>query len=306
MIYTCTLNPSIDYLVEIEEVSLGKLNRAKKTAFYPGGKGINVSRVLKNLGVPNVALGYIGGFTGQFIQDFLERDGITQDFIPHDEPTRVNVKLRAEKETEINGQGAYISEELKQQLLDKISSLTQDDILVVAGSLPPSIPANFYETIAKFCQENNIRFVIDTGGQTLKDALKYKPFLIKPNHHELSDLLGVEIHSKEDVLQYADKLLDLGPTNILVTLGGEGAVLVSEETIAYANVPKGELKNSVGAGDSTVAGFLASFVEIGDLLHAFKTGVACGSATAFSEDLCTKSEMEILLPQIAVKTIVKE
>ncbi|WP_345289995.1 1-phosphofructokinase family hexose kinase, partial [Streptomyces gulbargensis] len=149
-------------------------------------------------------------------------------------------------------------------------------------------------------------FVIDTGGQTLKNLLKYKPFLIKPNHHELSDLLGVEIHSKEDVLQYAENLLDLGPTNILVTLGGEGAVLVSEETIAYANVPKGELKNSVGAGDSTVAGYLASFVETGDLLHAFKTGVACGSATAFSEDLCTKSEMEILLPQIAVKTIEKE
>ncbi len=303
MIFTCTLNPSVDYVVEVDNVELGGLNRAKKTAFYPGGKGINVSRVLKKLGITNTALGFVGGFTGEFITNSLKKEGILQDFTLVDEDTRVNVKLKSSVETEVNGQGPVISKEKEQELFEKIITMTAEDYLILAGSLPPSISPDFYQKIAAQCNENNVYFVVDTSGKALEEILPYQPFLIKPNQHELGELFNVEISSVEDAVKYGRKLLEKGPENVIVSLGSDGALLLNKEVSAYANVPKGELKNSVGAGDSLVAGFIASYVENGDYIEAFKYGIAAGSATAFSSDLCNKSSLEKLLPEIKIEVL---
>jgi 1-phosphofructokinase len=300
MIYTCTLNPSIDYLVEMEDVQLGTLNRSNKTSFYPGGKGINVSRVLRRLGIDNKAFGFVGGFTGGFIKEFLDREGISHEFIDHVEPTRINIKLKTNQETEINGNGAFISDGQKQELYRKISALTKEDYFVLAGSFPSSISLDFYQSLAALCQDKKVPFVIDVSGTALKEVLKYKPFLIKPNQHELGELVGSTISSKEEAVTYAKELLTYGLRNVIVSMGGEGAVLVNNEMTAYATVPKGSLKNSVGAGDSTVAGFLASYVQHGNIVEAFQYGVASGTATAFSTDLCEKHEVDQLFSQIKV------
>ncbi|MFN7249359.1 MAG: 1-phosphofructokinase [Anaerobacillus sp.] len=303
MIYTCTLNPSIDYLVGLEDMKFGSLNRANKTAFYAGGKGINVSRVLKSLGETSTALGYIGGFTGAFIQDQLEQAGILQDFIKVTDPTRINIKLKSGIETEINGIGPMISEEQKYELFEKISALTSEDFLILAGSLPPAVSPEFYGAIAKLCFEKKIRLIADTSGEALEAILQYEPFLVKPNEHELGELFNVEISSIEEVVFYGRKLLEKGPINVIVSLGSKGALLINKDVVAFANVPKGELKNSVGAGDSVVAGFVASYKKQSEYLEAFKYGIACGSATAFSLDLCDKDSVRKLLPEIEVKTI---
>lgn len=304
MIYTCTLNPSIDYVVEVDNVEIGSLNRANKTAFYPGGKGINVSRVLKRLGQTSTALGFVGGFTGDFIRDSLKEEEIIQAFTFVDGPTRVNIKLKSSVETEINGQGSEISPQKERELFEKIASLTDQDYLVLAGSLPPTISPNFYQLIAKQCQENNVRFIVDTSGEALAGILDYRPFLIKPNQSELGELFNVAITTVEEAIKYGKKLLeDNGPENVIISLGGNGALLLNKEITAYANVPKGQLKNSVGAGDSLVAGFIASYVENRDFLKAFKNGIAAGSATAFSNDLCEKSNLEKLLPEIIIKNL---
>ncbi|WP_102349540.1 1-phosphofructokinase [Bacillus sp. Marseille-P3661] len=303
MIYTLTLNPSIDYIVRADNVTLGSLNRATATAFYPGGKGINVSRVLHNLGVNSTALGYLGGFTGVYIKEQLSSAEIACDFVQLDEPTRINIKLKTDQETEVNGNSPYVSQVKQTELLDKISKLTAEDFLVMAGSLPQSVAADFYEIVAERCIEKNIPFIIDTSGNAFERILDYKPFLIKPNQHELEDLLDVKIHSVEDAIQYGSELLQKGPSHIIVSLGGDGAVFISEGLKAVAHAPTGVVKNTVGAGDSTVAGFLSSYVQHNDLLKAFQFGVAAGSATAFSEDLCTKSEVEKLLPQVKVEKL---
>lgn len=303
MIYTCTLNPSIDYLVGLEDVKFGSLNRANKTAFYAGGKGINVSRVLKSLGETSTALGYIGGFTGAFIQEQLEQAGILQDFIKVNDPTRINIKLKSGVETEINGLGPMISEEQKLELFEKISEISSEDFLVLAGSLPAAISPDFYGEIAKLCYDRKIHFIADTSGEALRSILQYEPFLVKPNEHELGELFNVEISSIEEVVFYGRKLLEKGPINVIVSLGSKGALLINKDVAAYANVPKGELKNSVGAGDSLVAGFVASYKKQSDCFEAFKFGIACGSATAFSQDLCDKDSVQKLLPEIKVKKI---
>lgn len=303
MIYTCTLNPSVDYIVKIENVNIGSLNRADNTAFYPGGKGINVSRVLKRLGQETTALGFIGGFTGHFIENSLIEEGVHLDFIEVIEPTRVNVKLKSSVETEINGQGPAVSKENEQELFAKVSSMTDQDYLVLAGSLPPTLSPDYYQLLAKQCKENKTRLIVDTSGDALKDLLTYKPFLVKPNQHELGEFFNVEISSIEEAVEYGRKLLDFGPENVIVSLGGDGALLLNGETTVFANVPKGELKNSVGAGDSLVAGFIAAYVEKGDFLEAFKYGIASGSATAFSNDLCEKSTVESLLKEINIEQL---
>ncbi len=300
MIYTCTLNPSIDYLVEVEDLKLGSLNRATKTAYYPGGKGINVSRVLNRLGKPTTALGYLGGFTGAYIRDFLTNSGINHDFLEVNEPTRINVKLKTGIETEINGLGGAISLDQEAQLLDKIKTLTSEDFLILAGSLPPSLSADFYGKIAKLCFEKNIPYIVDTSGAALEEILQYKPFLVKPNEHELGELFGVKLASVEDAVHYGRKLQEKGPKNVIVSLGSKGAILINDRVVAFANVPKGELKNSVGAGDSLVAGFVAATTSQDDILYALKFGIACGSATAFSQDLCEKQAVEKLLPEIKI------
>ncbi|RXI99822.1 1-phosphofructokinase [Anaerobacillus alkaliphilus] len=303
MIYTCTLNPSIDYIVEVEDVKLGSLNRATKTAYYPGGKGINVSRVLSRLGSSSTALGYIGGFTGAFIRDVLAKSGIANDFIEVNEPTRINIKLKTGKETEINGLGASITKEEESKLFEKISALSTEDFLVLAGSLPPNVSADFYSLIAKLCFEKNIPFIVDTSGVALEGILHYEPFLVKPNEHELGELFGVAITSLEEAVNYGKKLHEKGPKNVIVSLGSKGAVLINDRVIAHANVPKGELKNSVGAGDSLVAGFVLASVSKKNDLEALKYGIACGSATAFSLDLCEKLDVEKLLPEIKINIL---
>lgn len=303
MIYTCTLNPSIDYLVQADQIELGTLNRAKNVSFYPGGKGINVSRVLKNLGVNSTALGCLGGFTGEFICNELSTAGISHDFIQLEEPTRVNIKLQTGEETEINGLGANIPQSKQEEFLQKFQAITHDDYVVLAGSLPPTVSLKFYEDLASYCNKQNIRFVVDTSGESLENLLKYKPFLIKPNQHELGELLNKDVVNVDDALLFGKELLKKGPQNIIVSMGSEGAIFINNDMTAYARVPKGNVRSTVGAGDSTVAGFLAEFAQSRDYLTAFKYGVAAGTATAFSSDLCLKSSVDEVLSEIKIEVI---
>lgn len=300
MIYTCTLNPSVDYVVKAQQIELGKLNRATKTAYFPGGKGINVSRVLKRLHVHNIALGFIGGFTGQFIADELKREHILTDFITVRGQTRLNIKLKGEKETEINGEGPIISDEHKEALIAKIKQLKKGDILVLAGSLPPSVDDTFYVTMMEEAKKRRVAVVVDTSGNALKQAVAYEPFLLKPNQMELGELFGVSIHSRHQMLEYGKKLINNGVQHVIVSLAGDGAILFHKDVILVAQAPKGIVKNSVGAGDSMVAGFLAAYVNEASLEEAFRYSVAAGSATAFSEDLCTEEEVHRLLDEVKI------
>ncbi len=300
MIYTCTLNPSVDYVVETQQIELGKLNRATKTAYFPGGKGINVSRVLKRLHVHNVALGFIGGFTGQFIADELKREHILTDFIAVPGQTRLNIKLKGEKETEINGEGPVISDEHKEAMIDKIKQLKKGDILVLAGSLPPSVDDTFYVTMIEEAKKRRVSVVVDTSGKALKQAVTYEPFLLKPNQVELGELFGAHIHSRHQIIEYGKKLIDNGVQHVIVSLAGDGAILFHKDVILIAQAPKGIVKNSVGAGDSMVAGFLAAYVNEASLEEAFRYSVAAGSATAFSEDLCTEEGVQCLLGEVNI------
>ncbi|WNB91663.1 1-phosphofructokinase [Bacillus sp. NEB1478] len=300
MIYTCTLNPSIDYVASVKNFKEGHLNRTETAHMYPGGKGINVSRVLNHLGTKSTALGFIGGFTGEFIRDFLKNEGIPNDFVQVNEPTRINVKLKSDTETEINGLGPAISSEQQQDLIGKIRSMSEGDILVLAGSIPPSISKNFYADLAEICLQQEVRVVLDTAGETLKNALPFKPFLLKPNHHELGELFETTIDSIDDAVQYGSKLLGEGVQNVIVSMADQGAIFLNNEHVLFANVPAGTVKNSVGAGDSVVAGFLSQITQSNDILKAFQVGVASGSATAFSEDLCTKELVESLIEEIRI------
>ncbi|MFB6466904.1 1-phosphofructokinase [Cytobacillus sp. Hz8] len=306
MIYTVTLNPSLDYIVGLDSVKLGELNRIKKDTKFPGGKGINVSRVLKRLGVNSLASGFIGGFTGEFIKNYLIKEDIVTHFIHVKEDTRINVKIKSKIETELNASGPTIYQEDFAQLKMFISSLTNEDLLVVAGSIPSSMPKNTYEEILAICQSKDIKFVVDAEGELLKKILPFKPFLIKPNHHELGQFFQTEITRKEEVAPYCRKLLDLGAENIIVSLAGEGAIFMNRDHGYYASAPVGEVKNSIGAGDSMVAGFLAQYAKSKNVKEAFRYCVATGSATAFSMDLCTKDKVEELLPQVQITELEEE
>lgn len=303
MIYTCTLNPSIDYIMHVDSFESGGLNRAEQTFFYPGGKGINVSRVVGRLGVKSRALGFIGGFSGDFINDFLDQEGVQHAFINTGQKTRVNVKLKSGDETEINGPGPALSEEMQQSLLNQIQELNSNDILVLAGSVPSSLPEDYYEQITNICRRNHTKVVLDTSGEALEQILGQPLFLMKPNHHELGDLFNVEIRTPEDAALYGKKLVERGVENVIVSMGGQGAVYVGRDEQWYANVPKGTVKNSVGAGDSVVAGFLAAYTEGKSMTEAFRFGVASGSATAFQDDLCQQEDVLQLLEQINVSPI---
>lgn len=302
MIYTLTLNPSVDYIIEVPEVHLGELNRLEQTSKFAGGKGINVSKVLKKMGVQSKALGFVGGFTGSFIETQLLAEKIETDFVKVEEDTRINVKLKAEKETELNASGPTISTDKFQELKDKIASLTSDDLLVLAGSVPSTLPKTTYEELVKICHENNVSFVVDAEGELLKAVLPYHPFLIKPNHHELGDLFGTTITNAQEAIPYGKKLLEMGAQNVIVSLAGEGAILISQHEELISTVPKGEVKSSVGAGDSMVAGFLAKYEETQDMKESFRYSIAAGSATAFSIGLCTKEKVESLLPQVQLQS----
>ena len=301
MIYTCTLNPSIDYRMEAEQLSLGELNRAEATAFYPGGKGINVSRVLNNLDTKSTALGFLGGFTGKFIVDYLNDENVSHSFIIHDGPTRVNVKLKEKnRETEINGVGAEISPQAREALLEKIRKLGNEDYLVLSGSLPTSIDFSFYEEISRICYENEVALIIDISFPELKDLLQYRPLLIKPNKEELIKILGKELTTMEEILEGGRELHRLGAQNVMISLGGDGAAFVNDKETFTAIVPSGEVKSTVGSGDSMVAGFLSSYIQTSSKEQAFRYSVAAGSATAFSHDLCKREEVEKLLPEVQI------
>ncbi|MFQ3544851.1 1-phosphofructokinase [Halobacillus rhizosphaerae] len=303
MIYTCTLNPSIDYIMNVEHFESGGLNRAKQTFYYPGGKGINVSRVMSRLGVPTTALGYVGEFTGKFITDFLNEENIDHRFIETGQYTRINVKLKGDKESEINGPGPELNEEQQEKLLDQIRSLTGEDLLILAGSVPSSLPSDFYLRIADICDSTGAKLVADTSGKALEQLMGYKVALLKPNHHELGELFQTEINTKEQAAEYAMKLVDKGAEQVIVSMGGDGAVYASHDGKMYANVPKGKVKNSVGAGDSVVSGFIGGLALGMTKEEAFKYGVAAGSATAFQDDLCEKRDVYELLDEIKVSPI---
>ncbi|MEK4059669.1 MULTISPECIES: 1-phosphofructokinase [unclassified Paenibacillus] len=303
MIYTVTLNPSIDYIVEVDQVKLGSLNRMKRDLKLPGGKGINVSRVLNQLNVQNKAIGFLGGFTGRYIEDWLHEEGIASDFVSVSDDTRINIKLKAGEETEINGMGPVIRDNEAEALLQKLANLQAGDIVIMSGSIPPSLGEDFYNRLIGVCKHHGAEFVIDTTGQALQQALPLGPLLVKPNHHELAELFGVQISSKEDLITYGRKLLELGAKHVLVSMAGEGALFISENSLFRANAPAGKVKNSVGAGDSMIAGFVGTLSLTGDVLQAFRAGVASGSATAFSDDLADRELIEQLKPLIEISQL---
>ncbi len=305
MIYTITFNPAVDLVIQVPNCQLGTLNRSMGEEYVAGGKGINMSVVLKRLGVDNIATGFLGGFSGKFIEEFLENEGINPQFISVDGTTRINVKVKGEVETEINAAGPTVDAEKFQQLINYFEDiLAEGDIVFLAGNAAPGLDETSYVEIAKLCHERGVKLVLDTTKASLLACLPYRPFIIKPNQHELEELFGVNIQSQEEMLNYAFQLQEKGARNVLISCGSEGAFLVSETGQVFtSNVPKGILVNSVGAGDSMLAGFMAKFIETNDDRKSLKQGAASGSATAFSVGIATRELIEELIPQIEIAEI---
>lgn len=300
MIYTVTFNPAIDYVVELVSFNIGEINRTTREYMNLGGKGVNVSRVLTNLEVPNVALGFVAGFTGDALRNGLERMGVNTDFISLEEGnTRINVNIKGVEETDINARGPEIPNSAIDELFKKLDNLLSGDTLVLAGSIPTSLPNDMYERIMERLYGKGIRFVVDATRDLLVKSLKYEPFLIKPNNHELGEIFGLELTTDNEIIYYARELKKQGAKNVLISMAGDGAILVDENDVAHKiGTPKGKVKNSVGAGDSMVAGFCAGYLEKGDYKYALRMGTAAGSASAFSESLATKQEVIDLLNKI--------
>lgn len=293
MIYTLTLNPAIDHIVRVNKLEMGETNRMDEESISAGGKGINVSKILKNLDEESVALGYIAGFTGREIERLVNKEGISSHFINVENGfTRINTKIKSEKETEINGPGLDITEKDKEALLNKIDEIKDGDYLFLSGSIPSSVGEGFYGEIMKRLASKDVTIAVDTTGQALKKTLEYGPKLIKPNLRELEDFFDVEIKDNKDIEKYSRKLQEMGATNIIISMGGDGAYFLSEEGDSiFLGAPKGKVVDTVGSGDSMVAGFIYAIKEGYSLEEAFKFSVSCGSATAFSENLATKNEI---------------
>ena len=293
MIYTVTLNPSLDYIVTVDDFKLGYTNRTSSELMLPGGKGTNVSIVLKNLGISSTALGFVAGFTGDEIVRELEETGIHTDFVKMKEGiSRINLKLSSIDGTEINGQGPDIPKEQLDMLMERLMVLKEGDILVLAGSIPATMPSDIYEQIMEKLYDRKVTIIVDATKDLLLNVLKYHPFLIKPNHHELGEIFDVELSEWDDVVPYAKKLQEMGAVNVLISMAGDGAILVTEDgTVSSKKPPKGTVVNSVGAGDSMVAGFLAGWLNTGDYEKALELGTAAGSATAFVSWLATREEI---------------
>ncbi|MCR5641323.1 MAG: 1-phosphofructokinase [Lachnospiraceae bacterium] len=300
MIYTVTFNPSLDYIVSVEHFQVGTVNRTNTELMFPGGKGINVSMVLKNLGYDSVALGFMAGFTGKEIVRLLDEREVKSDFINVAEGiSRINVKLRSDEESEINGMGPAISMGDIDKLYEQLDHLQDGDVLVLAGSIPSVMPESMYMDIMKYLEDKNLRIVVDATKDLLMNVLPYHPFLIKPNNHELGEIFGVTLNTKEEVVVYARKMQEKGARNVLISMAGEGALLVTEDGEVYESMPpKGKVRNSVGAGDSMVAGFIAGYLAKEDYEEAFYMGLCTGSASAFSDNLATKPEVVALLEQL--------
>ena len=303
MIYTVTFNPSLDYIVSVDDFKLGLTNRTSSELMLPGGKGINVSTVLMNLGIGNTALGFTAGFVGEEIIRRLQEMGVKSDFIQIEEGvSRINVKLKSIDGTEINGAGPVISKDKVEELMKKLDMLGEGDVLFLAGSIPSSMPDDMYEQIKARLEGKGVMIVVDATKDLLLNVLKYHPFLIKPNNHELGEIFGVELKTREEVAPYAKKLLEKGARNGLISMAGEGAVLVAENGEFFDEpAPKGTLVNGVGAGDSMVAGFMAGWMEKQEYEHAFHMGIAAGSASAFSENLATEEEIKAVYRQVTGK-----
>ena len=305
MIYTITFNPAVDLVIQVPNCQLGILNRSIYEEYVAGGKGINMSIVLKRLGVDNIATGFLGGFSGKYIEEFLEKEGITPQFIDVEGTTRINVKVKGEVETEINAAGPSVGLEQFQQLTNYFKDvLKEGDIVFLAGNAAPGLDETSYVEIARLCHARGVKLVLDTTKNSLLACLTYQPFMIKPNKNELEELFGVNIQTQEEMLNYAFQLREKGARNVLISCGGEGAFLVSEiGQVLTSNTPKGTLVNSVGAGDSMLAAFMAKFIETNDYRKSLKQGAASGSATAFSVGIATRELIEELIPHIKIEEI---
>ncbi len=305
MIYTITFNPSLDYLMFVDNFEIGQTNRSSKEQIYPGGKGFNVSTILWRLQVPTTALGFIAGFTGQEIEKQLSLRGFNLDLCKLDQGmSRINVKMKNSEETEINGSGPEIPASKITELFNKLEQLKQGDILVLAGSIPNSLPDDIYEQIMKQLEDKKILIIVDATNNLLKKVLPYHPFLIKPNLHELEELFATKITSQKQIIEYGKQLQQLGASNVLISLGKDGAILIAENNTVYACPgAKGKLINSVGSGDSMVAGFIAGYLVNHDYANALKLGSACGGATAFSSDLAQKELIKEIEQQLTVTVI---
>ena len=302
MIYTVTFNPAIDYVIKVDNLTLGQVNRTTREYIFCGGKGINVSHLLANLGVDSVGLGFIAGFTGDVIESGAKELGFKPDFIRVREGmTRINVKVKSNEESEINGLGPVIHDDELEQMFKKLDELEDGDILVLAGSIPSSMSDNIYRDIMADLKDRGVMIVVDATKDLLLNVLEYHPFLIKPNNHELGEIFDVKLTTREEVIPYGRKLQEKGARNVLVSMAGEGAVLIAEDGQVFDTpAPKGKLINGVGAGDSMVAGFVAGWIEKQDYEYAFHMGVASGSASAFSENLATKREISEVLKRVEV------
>ncbi|MVX65787.1 1-phosphofructokinase [Clostridium chromiireducens] len=297
MIYTVTFNPALDYVIKVDNFTLGAINRTKREDIYYGGKGLNVSTVLTNLGYESIALGFIAGFTGDVIEKGAKSLGFCTDFIKVREGlSRINVKLKSDEETEINGQGPKITKEDIDKLFTKLEKLKEKDILILSGSIPNTLDEDIYEKIMERLQKKDIQIVVDATKDLLLNVLKYRPFLIKPNNYELGEMFNVILNNDDDIISYAKKLQEKGARNVLISMAGDGAILITENGEVFkSEVLKGEVKNSVGAGDSMVAGFIAGYLTNNNYEEALKMGTAAGSASAFSEGLATKEKVISLL-----------
>lgn len=300
MIYTVTFNPALDYVVFLDGLKLGDINRTTRESIYYGGKGINVSTILNTLGMETTALGFVAGFTGKAIEDGLNAHGMHTDFIHLPEGnSRINVKVKHGDETEINGQGPVITQEAIDALFEKLNALREEDVLVLAGSIPNTLPEDIYERILAALSGKGIRIAVDATKDLLLNVLKYHPFLIKPNNHELGEMFHTVCETREDIEHYARELQKMGARNVLISMAGDGAILITEDGGSIRmGTPKGKVVNSVGAGDSMVAGFLAGYLKNGNYEEALKTGTAAGSATAFSEGLASREMFEKMLAQL--------
>lgn len=299
MVYTVTFNPAIDYVVRTDELIVGRTNRSRSEQMFVGGKGINVSIVLAELGIRSVALGFVAGFTGKAIEDGAAEKGVETDFVHLESGcSRINVKIKSAEETELNGQGPMIPEKAIDELFAKLDKPEDGDVLVLAGSIPDTLPNDIYEKILARLSGKRIKVIVDATKDLLLNVLKYKPFLIKPNNHELGEMFGRELTTEAEIIEHAQKLREMGAVNVLVSMAGDGAILVDEHgKVHKCGVCKGTVKNSVGAGDSMVAGFITGSAD-GDYEYALKLGTATGGATAFSDELAKKEEIFELLKQL--------
>ena len=300
MIYTLTINPSIDYVMEMDELKPGKMNRSKSTYMLPGGKGINVSTVLKRLGMENVAVLPIAGFSGEKLLEMISKENLSYDaFRLQEGDTRINVKVLGKNETELNAEGPSLTEEERELFIEKFECLTEGDYLVLSGSVPKALGGQFYAAIMKKLHQRGVKIVVDTIGDNFVNALENKPFLVKPNKEELENLFAVKADTDEELLELAKKVQTMGAENVLVSLGDKGAFLVTKDNkVLQKNAPKGQAVNTVGAGDSMVAGFLAGYLKTDDMETALKWGIAAGSASAFSKNLATKEEIDALMKKL--------